>query len=346
MMKQCKGLFVLTGFLLFSLIIVAPNTALAAAADGKQYVIKVTTDGSETNTKTIGLRKWAQDVEKASNGRLKLELYIGAQLYNDRDAMVAVSMGNVDVCLPPLATASGIDRNGQIMELPTFYGVTFDQYKKLVNGKFGEALAKKFEAKLNVKVLGYWNNGNYVYGSNKKMIKTPDDFIGQKIRIMGGPLSEACMKTFGGAPVTIAWSETYAAMQQRVADGAETTMVGVNSIKMWEVCKYITFSKHVLSSNIFMMNKNTWNNLPADLQQILSDTWKEAQYYQDEVVTPEKEEEGVKAIKAGGGEVYELSQKELQAFKVKILPLEEKFIKSLGFDQNLVKLAKSELGFE
>ncbi len=252
-MKGFKGFLILASVAVVTLALAAGSGA--APASGKQYIVKVTTDGSETNTKTIALRKWAEDVEKASNGRLKLEVYIGAQLYNDRDAMVAVNLGNVDVCLPPLATASVIDRNGQIMELPSFYGISFDQYKKLVGGKFGEELAKKFEAKLNVKVIGYWNNGNYLYGSNKKMIKTPDDFVGQKIRIMGGPLSEACMKAFGGAPVTVAWAETYAAMQQKVVDGVETTMVGANSIKMWEVCKYITFSKHVLSANKIMINK-------------------------------------------------------------------------------------------
>ncbi len=80
------------------------------------------------------------------------------------------------------------------------------------------------------------------------------------------------------------------------------------------------------------------------MQQIFYDTWNEARVYQDEVLTPEKEQAGVAAIVAGGGEVYELSQEELSVFKNKILPLEENFIKSLGFDKNLLNLAKNELG--
>jgi C4-dicarboxylate-binding protein DctP len=316
------------------------QTAGAKSDQEKIYVIKVSNDGTLTNPKVIALLKWSEDVEKATNGKVKIEVYHSGQLYNDRDAINAVSMGNVDVALPPLSVISGIDPNGQIVELPSFYGISYEQYRKLMDGEFGKALAAKFEQKLDVKVLGYYFLGNYIYASNKKPILKPDDLAGQRIRIMGGPISEQNMKNIGGTPVVVPWTECYPSLQQGVIDAIETTMVGFNSIKGWEVGKYVTYSKHIKNGYIFMMNKKKYEEIPDDLRKIVLEQWAESRKFQDEVAVMEKEEEGKKNFESNGVKVYELTADQLAAFRAKIMPLEDKYIKDLQLDNNLIEIAR------
>ena len=252
-------------------------------------------------------------------------------------------MGNVDVALPPFPVISGVDANSQIFDLPSFYGMTYAQYRMLIDGQVGKELARKFEKKLKVKVIGYYFLGNYIYASNSKPIRAPEDFRGQRIRIQGGPISETNMKTIGGAPVVVPWTECYPALQQKVIDGIETTMVGFNSIRGWEVTKYLTYSKHIKNAYMFMMNKRKYDSIPSDLMSIVLKRWTESRVYQDETAVVEKEVEGVKNFTDNGVKVFDLTNNELAAIRSKILPLEDKYISDLKLDRHFVESARNAL---
>lgn len=318
------------------------QTSDSNTSQEKQYVLKLSNDATEANAKVKAVQKWAELANEKSNGRLKIEVYHSAQLYNDPDAIQAISIGNVDIALPPANLLTSVNPNWGVFELPSLFGINYDQYRQLVTGELGQKLASETEKKLNVKVLGYYHMGNWMWASNKKMIESPADFKGQKIRIIGGQLQESFMKEFNAGPTQIAWPEVYTALQQGVIDGLETTMSGANQIKGWEVMKYVAYSKHKQLPYTMMINRASWEKLPADLQQILQDTFNESQVYQDDQIN-QVDTKGADTFRENGSEVVELTPEQLDAFRQKVLPLENGLVKDLKIDPALVKLAKDSL---
>jgi tripartite ATP-independent transporter DctP family solute receptor len=310
----------------------------STADAGKQYVLKLSNDSTPSNPKVEAVLKWAEAVQQKSNGRLKIDVFHSAQLYNDRDAIQATSMGNIDMSYPPANLLTTLDPNWGIFELPSMFGLTYDQYRKLVTSEFGQKLSADLEKKLKVKVLGYYHMGNWMWASNKKLIEKPEDFKGQKVRIIGGILQETSMKAFGAGPTQIAWPEVYSALQQNVIDGLETTMAGANQIKGWEVMKNISYSKHKNLPYIMMVNQASWDKLPADLQKLAQDTFNESQVAQDALVK-KVDDAGVETFKKNGTNVIELSQEQLKVFKDKLIPSQDKLITDLKMNTEMVKLA-------
>ncbi len=261
-----------------SLLHAAGWTGPAAA---QNVILKLSNDSPPVNAKVKGLIKWAEFARNKSGGRLEIRVFHSGQLYDDIKAIPAVSAGSVDIALPPTSLLTSVVQDAILFELPSVWGTTYDEYRRLVTGEVGRKLFEKLETKLNVKVLGYYFAGQMVWASTKREIKQPSDFSGQRIRFVGGALTSNVLRSFGAALVQVVWPGVPTALQQGVMDGLETSMSGFVSINGWQLIKYMTFAKHKLVPYVFLMNRDAWKRLPADLQKILMDTFDESQVWQD-----------------------------------------------------------------
>lgn len=304
--------------------------------DGEQIVLKLSNDSTDANAKVKAALKWSEMVEDKSDGRLKIEVYDSAQLYDDEDAIQAVSLGNIDLALPPPNLLSSVDKNWGLFELPTLFGIDYDQYREVVDGEVGEKLAEGLSEQLGVKVMGHYHAGNYLIADNNKMIEKPEDLNGEKIRIIGGLINEAFIKEFGAGPTQIPWPEVYTALQQNTIDGVETTMSGANQISGWEVMDNVSYTKHKQSSYTMIMNQDSWDSLPEDLQEILKETYEESRVYQDELVK-EIDIEGVEKFKENGSEVLEFTQEDLEPFKEVFIELEDELVEKANIDPEIAE---------
>jgi len=312
----------------------------ASPVEEDQIVLKLSNDSTDANAKVKAALRWAELVEEKSDGRLVIEVYDSAQLYNDEDAIQAVGMGNIDLALPPPNLLSSVDPNWGLFELPSLFGIDYDQYRQVVEGEIGEILAEGLEEKLGVKVIGHYHAGNYLIANNNKMIEKPEDLKGEKIRIIGGLINEAFIKEFGAGPTQIPWPEVYTALQQKTIDGVETTMSGANQINGWEVMDYVAYTKHKQSSYTMIMNKDSWENLPEDLQEILLETYEESRVYQDDLIE-QIDIEGVKNFEENGSEVLEYTSEDLEPFKEVFMQIEDELVEKANIDKDIVEKIES-----
>lgn len=130
-----------------------------------------------------------------------------------------------------------------------------------------------------MKVL-FWMDYGYTALIGKKPMRKLEDFKGKRIRGYG-EISTEILKALGGAPVFLSVGEVYMALQRGTIDGVLTSTCSVYERKFYEVVKYFTVIKvgEIQNSPAVLVNLKKFKELPPDLQKIMLDTAKEAQYW-------------------------------------------------------------------
>lgn len=138
---------------------------------------------------------------------------------------------------------------------------------------------------------------------NKKVEKA-EDF--KKLRIGTAVAARALTEAWGAAPVSLQLTDYYTAMERNTVDGISgSTLSNWVSSGCQAVTKYLALPGYLQSSVIVMMNLKTWQKLPPDLQQVITD----AMIYSEKVTGDLWVEDKAKAmqkLKEAKVEVYNL----------------------------------------
>jgi len=327
-----------------ALMITLSALLLTSTATAQEFKFRFSADSATTNIKVQAFQKWADLAAKKSDGRISIRVYPSAQLYNDVNVIPAVGSGTVDMGAPPSGLLTAVVPEAAVFELPSMWGISYDQYRQMLRGDLGQALSKRFEERLGVKVLGYYNMGAWVWGTNRKssLIQTPADFQNQKIRVVGNPLVEQTFKALGAQPVQMAWPEVPTALLQGVIDGLETTMSGLDSVKGWELVGNLTYANYKYTPYVVIMNLRAWNKLPADLQQVMLDTVEESIRWQDAELE-RINQSAVERFREKGVQVKSLQKNEVATFAAKASKAEAEFLRAFKLEQTAA-LARSSAG--
>jgi len=246
---------------------------------------------------------WIKEVEKATNGRVKITIYPAQSLVKAQDTWEAVKAGVCDI--------------GWIF--PGYYPGQFDLMLSIslpfvardvwCNTAVVRSLYQKYteiQALFDdVKVLSVWSSDPFFLVDSKKHYKTLQDFKGRKLRMSGGPPTEAT-KALGAVPMLIAMPDVYLQLQKGVIDGLAACTEMVLSFRLYEVAPYITYVPVTCPVFILVMNKDVWNEFPPDIQhQIMSVSGEflAAKVCADVFDRPRAEARDV--IKNAGCEIYE-----------------------------------------
>ncbi len=214
---------------------------------------------------------WAKEIEKRTNGELKIKFYISETLVKARDSYDAVNKGIADITFFYSGWAKGRFPLLEVMDLPymtksTYAGshVMRDLYKK-----FPEIQAELKE----VHPLWFWTSMPYEIHSVKKPIRKLEDMKGLKIATQPGALQ--AVEGTGAVAVTVSNPDIYPTVEKGVADGAALAWGAYKAYKLIEVTKHHTNAHLGGLGTFIIMNKNAWNNLPKDIQKVVTDVTNE-----------------------------------------------------------------------
>lgn len=224
-------------------------------------------------------KMWADEIEKRTNGKVKIQIYFSGQLFAGKQTneFVLLSQGVAD-----FAVGSTINWAPQVKELNLFILPFFfpegnkkgDIYKAVdavENGKAGKRIAQILESK-GVIPLAWGENGFRQITNWKHPIKTPDDLKGLKIRVVGSPIFIDTFKALGADPTMMNWGDAITAFQQRVVDGQENPInIVIIPYKIYEFHKYMTIWDYAIDPLIFAVNKKTWESFDPQTQQIIKE---------------------------------------------------------------------------
>ena len=263
-------------FLLIPLVIVLVSglifggCAAPAPAPAKPGVIKLTYASHNTLgswEQEHAASPWLKSMEEATGGRVKFEPYWADTLCKAPDAWEAVKTGVADTAWNFFGYWPGMTPLADVVSLP------FMPWESAA--QTGGALWKLYEKYPTVanlfkdnKILLFWASTPYFIITTEKQVKTMEDLAGLKLRITGGPPTEAS-KALGIVPMLHPMSETYINLQKGVTDGMAIPWEAIVSWRQYELVKYYTY---VPLWNVYFcqtMNMDKWNSLPPDIQKAI-----------------------------------------------------------------------------
>ena len=189
----------------------------------KVYTLKLSTQLNETTPMVEGFKELAANVKARSNGRLVVEVYPSAQLGSDEDVIEQALQG-VNVAVLTDGGRMGNYVNDIAIIGMAYFANNYDEVLKVTqSAKFAE-WEKELVDKNGIRVLSFnWYDGGRHFFTNK-VVNTPADLKGQRIRTPGAPAWAESVTALGATPVAMPWGETYSAVQSKAVDGCEVQL--------------------------------------------------------------------------------------------------------------------------
>ena len=313
----------------FALLAVTAALSINAYAQAP-IVIKFSHVVATDTPKGQAAERFKQLAEKATNGRVKVEVYPNSQLYKDKEELEALQLGAVQMLAPSLAKFGPLGvKEFEAFDLPYIFPSKTALYN-VTEGEIGKSLMKKLEPK-GITGLAFWDNGFKVMSANKPL-RNVADFKGLKMRIQSSKVLDAQMRALGANPQVLAFSEVYQALQTGVVDGTENPPSNMYTQKMHEVQKHVTVSNHGYLGYAVIVNKKFWDGLPADIRTALDKAMKDATTF-EKAIAQRDNDLALEAIKkTGKTEIYTPSVKEQADWRKALLPVQKDMEGRIGKD--------------
>ncbi len=278
---------------------------------------------SPTHIQSKLAEAWCKEVEKRTNGRVKIEYYPGQTLTKAKQVYDGVVQGLSDIGFCLFAYTRGRFPLMEAVDLPLGYP------SGKVATKVANAVADKFKPKefSDVQVMYLHAHGPGLLHTKKKAVRTMADLKGIKIRSHG--TTAKVVKALGGTPVAMPMPELYQSLQKGVVDGALYPIEVNKGWKMAEVIDYCTLSYPIAYTTTFyvVMNKDKWAALPDDIKKIITQINKEW-IPKHGAAWDSSDEEGRKYFLAKGHKFIELSDTEAAKWKEVVQPIIAEYIKA------------------
>lgn len=253
----------------------APAAPQAPAAPPAQQVFSLKMQSSWPATLTLHEQAlWlAQEIEKLSGGRLKIEMLPAGAIVGALDVADATSKGVIDGAHTWPGYLAGKHPAGNALSHGTQFGMDFiDFYGWYWEGGGWELLNEYYQQvlKLNVVSFPVLTAGPQALGWFPREIKSMDDLKGLKFRIPG--VGAEIMQKAGMSVVTLPGGEIIPALERKVIDGAEWVgCVEDQRLGFQNILKihYSPGVHEIVTVGDLIINKDTWDKLPADLQEIV-----------------------------------------------------------------------------
>jgi TRAP-type transport system periplasmic protein len=261
--------FILAAVLISALILAGCSSIPGSAAAEKTWDLKYSTEQSRTSYYHIyGHVPYARSIEKATNGRVKITIYDSQTFMKSDQIWESVSASTIDMGWLSTGLYPGMFSFAEASTLPFIFpdAATGARVTWQIFEKYPEIQAK-FKG---VKVLAAWTTEPYFIVSRSKFYKTLEDFQGQKIRIPGGPPIDF-IKAMGASPMVMSMPDCYLNLQRGVFDAMPVPAEAFIGFKLFEAAPYVTYIPTVAMYQAVILNLDTWNSFPKDIQdQIMS----------------------------------------------------------------------------
>lgn len=212
----------------------------------------------------VQMERWKKEVEKRTHGKVVVNTYPGGTLLGAKNMMDGVIAGQADIGCLCMAYQPGRFVLTNATSLPV----------GLPNAKVGSLvlwdLYKKYKpsAFAKVKVLTMFTTAPTNIMS-KVPVKNLADIKGLDLRASGG--AAQILGAWGANPVGMPMPATVEALQKGVVKGLFSSLETMKDFKFAELCRYVTMTNTVIYPFAVVMNMDSWNALPADVQKVLDD---------------------------------------------------------------------------
>jgi len=263
---------------------------------------------------------WSQEVEKRTQGRVKIAVHPAGALTKAPQCYDGVVTGISDIGMSCFAYTRGRFPVLEGLDLPLGYP------SGSVATKVANEMANKYRPREinNVHMLYIHAHGPGILAA-KKAVQSLNDMKGLKVRTTG--LSTKIVESLGGAPIAMSQPETYEALQKGVVEATLCPMETLKGWKQGEVINYVIDTSAIgyTTAMFVAMNQGTWNRLPRDIQKIIAAVSQEWIVKHGEA-WDQADVEGTQYIKELKKEMLKLSPAEQAVWQKKVQPILDEYV--------------------
>jgi C4-dicarboxylate-binding protein DctP len=349
----------ISSFILVNLVLLLLSTSLVIAAP--EYTIRMHHGIPVNHYLAIGNALFAEKVAEKTDGRVEVQIFPAAQLYNDTNSVQAVLTGAIEsvwnydhkwfTVIPAIGGMGAPSNSLTHLEFPESVRLVEEMQARFYEGEGpGAFLDEKFQEKgLKIIYFQFWTDENG-FSSKGKPIISPEDLKGVKIRVYTD--GEAKMyHSLGAQPVSLTGAELYEALARGTIDAAPITPTHLVDRKLKEVVDYHTYPQVPYNCiGLLAINLNYWNKLPSDLQDLILEAGEEADKERWGILEENQQNNYESMMQEGKIEFIKFTPEQLNDWINIMIPFKKEATIELGEDAiemwNRCQALKEELGMD
>lgn len=301
--KKLEGILIVT--LTIGVIATLSGCGSTDTTDEMQrYAWPLATASPEDTVTQLYAEKFAEEVDRLSDGRMQIQVYANSTLGGDRDLLETCADGDIPFVVQNTAPQVTFMNDLAVFDLPCVFDSLDDCREKIDDPDF-YSLVSDVYTDGGYHLLGMADQGFRVMSTNKKVTNI-DDFKGQKIRTMENSYHLAFWKSIGANPTPMSFSEVYIGLQQNTIDAQENPYEVIVSNNLYEQQDYIIETNHLPHLISLIVNDDFYANLSEEDQAIMTEAAETATLYAREQ-SDERITDKIAVIEASGTEIVTLS---------------------------------------
>lgn len=235
----------------------------------QRYAWPLATASPEDTVTHIFAETFAAEVNRLSEGKMKIQVYPNSTLGGDRDLLETCADGDIPFIVQNTAPQVTFMPELAVFDLPCVFD-SIEDCRKTIDEPTFYSLVSNIYTEGGYHLLGMADQGFRVMSTNKP-IETLADFKGQKIRTMENKFHLAFWKSLHANPTPMNFSEVYIGLQQHTIDAQENPYEVITSNRLYEQQDYIVETNHLPHLISLIVNDEFFQNLSAEEQEIMTE---------------------------------------------------------------------------
>lgn len=250
------------------------NSTKEATSD-KPIVWKLSDIVTEDHNWNLSAKEFAKKVEEKTDGKLIIDIYPNSELGSEMEALNGILSGTVDMTISGESMANWAPL-ADLLAAPYAYK-NEEHIEKVLDSETGAKIKGQIQES-GFKPLMYQLRTPRNLTSNK-MVSTPEEARGLKLRLSNTPLAIKCWEAVGANVNVMALNEVFTALNQGVINAQENPYDMIFNSSFYEVQKYVNETEHVIGYLFFVVGDKQFEALSEEMQEQVLEAASETQEY-------------------------------------------------------------------
>lgn len=318
----------------------------AASSNPDKMVIKYASTSPDLNGQAYlrAARKFLQTLKEELGDKIEIQYYMNSTFGGSADAVLGgLQNETFELTDWPLGSFAEFTNAFQPLDVPYLVTTSQEAYE-LLSGAAGDLMAEKCTQETNIKPLYYGIIGMRQMTNSKHEVTTPDDLKGLKMRAQNNSVQVDGLSALGCSITTMAFSELFTSLQQKVIDGQENPIETIYNFQYYDVQNYLTVTNHLCTAGVVACNNDWYEGLSDEFKAAVDKAAEVAEAYSIEELNAS--EAGVLELLEDKMTVTELTDEQLSAFQEKAKTAWPQLREEIGADYFDQFLAAANLTLE
>lgn len=209
---------------------------------------------------------YAARVKELTRGQILISSHYAGSLGGERENVEGLLQGSIQVASPGAALLAGWYKPSEVFTFPyLFKNVAHkDKVMTQIMAPYGDEVAK--QAKL--RPIAAIPRMPRMLSSNR-VVKTPADMKGFKVRVPETPMWKRTFERFGASPTPMPFPDVFQALKSGVIDGQENPTALTFNSGFFDVNHNLALTEHMMQDNMIVLPESAFQGVSADLRKAL-----------------------------------------------------------------------------